>query len=232
MKKSLINLFALLVILSNAQSQDLNLKNKKYLCISAGIGADYVNVPDVVDYITSISGKKINEFDGALELWISPELKIDKNTSVKLEYSYITKQYNVEETSTGASLIYNFTYQIHSPTLSIDHLVFQEKEIYIIKLGAGIGFVKGYFKQFLPISLKEINYTSNGGIFKLEAIFSSRLDGKVYVHLSTDLKLSLTSEARDEDGNKLIIRIPFGEDRNLRLNFFGLAIRAGFSYYF
>ena len=33
-------------------------------------------------------------------------------------------------------------------------------------------------------------------------------------------------------GNKLIIRKPFEEDRNLRLNFTGVAIRFGFSYYF
>ncbi len=222
----------MIFLFANLQSQDLNLKNRNYFCISAGIGADYVNFPDVVDYITSISGKKINEFDGALELWISPELKIEKNTSVKLEYSYITKQYNVEETSTGESLLYNFTYQIHSPTLCINYLLFQENEIYIVKFGAGIGLVRGYFKQSLPLSLKEITYISNGGILKLEAIFSSRLDGKVYVHLATDLKLSLSSEAKDENGNKLIIRKPFGEDRNLRLNFIGLAIRAGFSYYF
>jgi hypothetical protein len=36
---------------------------------------------------------------------------------------------------------------------------------------------------------------------------------------------------KDDDGNVLIIRKPFGEDRNLRLNFIGVSFRAGFSVY-
>ncbi|MFN3135786.1 MAG: hypothetical protein ACK44H_09495 [Candidatus Kryptonium sp.] len=227
----------LVVILSfisihTLKAQDLNLKNRNYVCLSAGLGANYINFPDVSDYITSITGKRIKEFDGAPEFWASTELKIGKDMAIKIDYSYISKQYNVEETSTGASLNYAFTYKVHNPVLILNYLFFQEHEIYIVKFGAGLGFTKGYFSQFLPLSGKEITYGTNGGFLKLEAIFSSRLGGKVYVHLSADAKIGLTDEARDVNGNKLIIRRPFEGDRNLRLNFVGVAIRFGFSYYF
>ncbi len=221
-----------LIFICISNAQDLNLKNKNYVCLSGGLGADYINFPDVSDYITSIAGKRTKEFDGAPEFWVATEFKINKDMAIKFDYSYIFKQYNVEETSTGASLNYTFTYKVHTPILILDYLLFQEREFYIIKFGAGLGFVKGYFSQFLPLSGKEITYGTNGGILKLEAVFSSRLDGKVYVHLSTDAKIGLTNEARDGDGNKLIIRRPFEGDRNLRLNFIGVAIRFGFSYYF
>lgn len=221
--------FASIYILN---AQNLNLKNRNYVCLSAGLGADYINFPDVSDYITSITGKRIKEFDGAPEFWASTEFKIGKDIAIKIDYSYISKQYNVEETSTGVPLNYTFTYKVHSPVLVLNYLLFQEQEVYIIKFGAGLGFVKGYFLQFLPLSGKEITYGTSGGILKLEAVFSSRLDGRVYVHLSSDVKIGLTDEARDVNGNKLIIRRPFEEDRNLRLNFTGIAIRFGFSYYF
>jgi hypothetical protein len=219
-------------VASAVEAQNLNLKNKNYFCISTGLGVDYINTPDVVDYMISISGKKVNEFDKTLELWVSPEFKFKNEVAVKLEYSYITKQYNLEETSTGVPLNYTFTYQLHSPVIILNYLIFQPQEIYIIKIGAGIGFTKGYFEQFLPLANKKVVYQTNGGILKFESVFSSRLDGRIYVYLSADAKLGLSTEAVDEDGNKLIIYKPFKEDRNLRLNFFGVAIRAGFSYYF
>jgi hypothetical protein len=81
------------------------------------------------------------------------------------------------------------------------------------------------------LSVKDVLYKSNGGIFKIEGVFSSRLDWRVFVYLSTDLKFGLTGELKDDDGNVLIIRKPFGEDRNLRLNFIGVSFRAGFSVY-
>ncbi|MEN3039276.1 MAG: hypothetical protein ABDI07_09035 [Candidatus Kryptonium sp.] len=227
--RSLILLFVMSYFLN---SQDLNLKNRNYICFSAGIGVNYINLRDVSDYITSISGKKISEFSGAPEFWLTSEFKIGKDISIKIDYAYISKQYNLEETSTRIPLNYTLTYKTHIPSLILNYLSFQPQEIYIIKIGAGFGFVNGYFSQFLPLSGKEINYKANGGMFKIESVFSSRLDGKVYVHLSADAKFGLTEEARDENKNKLIIRKPFGEDRNLRLNFFGVAIRFGFSYYF
>lgn len=213
-------------------SQDLNLKNKNYICLSAGLGANYINLPDISDYITSITGKRLNEFSGAPEFWFASEFKINKDMSIKIDYAYILKQYNVEETSTGIPLNYNFTFKAHIPTFVLNYLFFQPNEIYIIKLGFGAGFTNGYFSQFLPLSGKEIIYKSNGGTLKLEMIFSSRLDGRVYVHLSGDAKFGLTEEAKDSNGNNLIIRRPFGEDKNLRLNFTSVAIRFGFSYYF
>ncbi|CUU10020.1 hypothetical protein JGI2_00394 [Candidatus Kryptobacter tengchongensis] len=222
----------LLFIFHFLNSQDLNLKNKNYICLSAGLGANYINLPDISDYITSIAGKNQNEFSGAPEFWLASEFKINKDMSIKIDYSYISKQYNVEETSTGIPLNYNFTYKAHIPTFILNYLFFQPQEIYIVKLGFGLGFVKGYFSQFLPFSGKEIIYKANGGMLKLETIFSSRLDGRVYVYLSADVKVGLTEEAKDSNGNKLIIRKPFDEDRNLRLNFISVAIRFGFSYYF
>ncbi|CUS77883.1 hypothetical protein JGI7_00484 [Candidatus Kryptonium thompsonii] len=221
-----------LILTHTLTTQNLNLKNRNYVCLSAGLGANYINFPDVSDYITSITGKRTKEFDGAPEFWASTEFKIGRDIAIKIDYSYISKQYNIEETSTGVSLNYIFTYKVHNPVLTLNYLLFQEQEIYIVKFGAGLGFTKGYFSQFLPLSGKEVTYGTNGGILKLEAIFSSRLGEKVYVHLSTDVKIGLTDEARDANGNKLIIRKPFEEDRNLRLNFTGVAIRFGFSYYF
>ncbi len=230
--KYLKNILLFIVMASTMEAQNLNLKNKNYFCISTGLGVNYMNTPDVVDYIISISGKKVNEFEKALELWIAPEFKFKNDIAIKLEYSYITKQYNLEETSTGVPLSYTFTYQLHLPVIILNYLIFQPQEIYIIKLGAGLGFTKGYFEQFLPLANKKVVYQTNGGIIKFESVFSSRFDGRIYVYLSADAKLSLSTEAIDGDGNKLIIRKPLGEDRNLRLNFIGVAIRAGFSYYF
>lgn len=230
--KTLKNIFLIIAAASAVEAQNLNLKNKNYLCISTGLGVNYINTPDVADYMISISGRKVNEFDNALELWISPELKFKNDIAIKLEYSYITKQYNLEETSTGVPLNYTFTYQLHSPIIILNYLIFQPQEIYIVKLGAGIGFTKGYFEQFLPLANKKVVYQTNGGIVKFESVFSSRFDGRIYVYLSADAKLGLSAEAVDGDGNKVIIRKPFGEDRNLRLNFVSIGIRAGFSYYF
>lgn len=228
--KHLKNIFLIITLASTIEAQNLNLKGKNYFCISTGLGVDYINTPDVVDYIISISGKKVNEFDKALELWIAPEFKFKNDMAIKLEYSYIMKQYNLEETSTGVTLNYTLTYKFHSPAVILNYLLFQTQEIYIVKLGAGFGFTKGYFEQFLPLENKKVVYKTNGGIIKFESSFSSRFDGRIYIYLSADAKLSLSTEA--VNGNKLIIRKPFGEDRNLRLNFISVAIRVGFSYYF
>ncbi len=215
------------VIFNMIYAQNLNLSGRNYFCLSLGMGVNYVNVPDVVDYVRSISGERLKDFDGALELWLAPEFKIGRNIAVKFEYSYISKNYEVWKSDWR----YLFDYELRNQVLIIDYLHFQKQEIFILKIGAGIGLVNARFVQHLPMSGKDVLYKSNGGIFKIEGVFSSRLDWRVFVYLSTDLKFGLTGELKDDDGNVLIIRKPFGEDRNLRLNFIGVSFRAGFSVY-
>ncbi len=215
------------VILNMIYAQDLNLKGRNYFCLSLGMGVSYVGVPDVVDYVGSISGERLRDFDGAFELWLAPEFKIGRNISVKFEYSYINKRYEVW----WSDWRYLFDYEFHNPIFVIDYLHFQKQEIFVLKIGAGFGLVNARFVQHLPISDKDALYKSNGGMFKIEGVFSSRLDWRVFVYLSTDLRFGLTGEVKDENGNVLIIRKPFGEDRNLRLNFIGVSFRAGFSVY-
>jgi hypothetical protein len=83
------------VIFNMIYAQNLNLSGRNYFCLSLGMGVNYVNVPDVVDYVRSISGERLEDFDGALELWLAPEFKIGRNIAVKFEYSYISKNYEV-----------------------------------------------------------------------------------------------------------------------------------------
>ena len=212
---------------TNVSFHNLN-KNKKYTSLSFGMGLSYGNNPSlknfiqyrIPDYNQLTRNEQLSDFSAGIDFFLGIEKQINKSFSVKGEYSYFLKSYNV-------SLFpqYNFSYNSHQPYLMFYYIIPQEYSY--IKIGAGAGYILS------NLTVKEFglesNYTAGGFGFKTEIILNAQIGKSFAGYLSGNISKTFLSNLKDSNGNVLLTS---GTNETVNLSSLSAGIRLGVEFFF
>jgi|WetSurMetagenome_2_1015567.scaffolds.fasta_scaffold29963_2 hypothetical protein len=201
-------------------------KNHKFTSFSFGMGVNYDNNPSLKDFIqyeipqynALTPTDQLSDFSSSLNFFGGVEKQVSKNLSLKLEYSYFIKSYNV-----SVFPQYDFSYKNHQPFLILNY-IFPEDYFYI-KTGVGLGYIFSNFtvKEFGT----EKSYTSTGLGLKFEAVLNAQISKNVAGYISGNINKSFLQNLKDGDGNNLKSR----SNGDVNLSSFGVGLRLGLEVY-
>lgn len=203
-------------------------KNKKYTSVSFGMGLSYGNNPSLKNFIQYkipfysllTRNEQLSDFSSGLDFFGGIEKQMTKSFSIKGEYSYFLKSYNV-------SLYpqYDFSYYSHQPYLMLFYIIPQEYSY--IKIGAGTGYI------FSNLTVKEFGlqnkYTSGGIGLKTEIVLNAQIGKSFAGYLSGNITKTFLSNLKDSDGNNLLTS---GTNETVNLSSFSAGIRLGVEIFF
>jgi hypothetical protein len=207
--------------------QSLN-KGKRYTSVSFGMGALYGNNTslknfiqyEIPNYSFLTKDQQLSEFYTGLDFFIGIEKQISKDFSLKADYSYFIKSYNVTQYPQ-----YDFSYSSHQPGLMLYYIIPQEYSY--IKIGAGSGYVISNF------SLKEFglnkSYSSSGMGLKTEVILNAQIGKSFAGYISGYLVKTFLQNLKDSNGNELLTNVT---KESVNLSSFGVGIRLGVEIFF
>lgn len=207
---------------TNVSFQTLNKKNG-YTAFSFGMGASYGNNTSLKNFIqyeipgynTLTRDEQLSDYYTGLEFFGGVEKQIAKNFSVKAEYSYFIKSYNVQLFPQ-----YDFSYYSHQPGLTVFYIFPQEYTF--IKIGVGTGYVYSNLK--VKEYGTENSYTSNGFKLKTEIILNTQISKSFAGYISGYLSSTFNSNLKDNSGKELQTG---ATKESVNLNSFGAGIRLG-----
>jgi hypothetical protein len=202
--------------------QSLN-KKSHYTSFSFGMGALYGNNPSlknfiqyrIPDYSRLTRDDQLSEFYTGLDFFGGIERQITKKFSVKLDYSYFIKSYNVMFYSQ-----YDFSYYNHQQYLMFFYVIPQEYSY--LKIGAGTGYI--YSKLSVKEYGTENSYTSNGFGFKTELILNAQIGKNFAGYLSGYLSKTFLSNLKDNNSKELLTNVT---NETVNLSSLGAGIRLG-----
>lgn len=212
---------------TNVSFRSLN-KGKKYISVSFGMGAIYGNNTSLKNYIQYeipnygllTRDQQLSEFYTGLDFFGGVEKQLSRSFSIKADYSYFIKSYNVDMYPQ-----YNFSYSSHQPGIMLYRIIPQEYSY--IKIGVGTGYVLSNF------SIKEYglekSYTSNGIGFKTELILNAQIGKTFSGYISGYLIKTFLQNLKDTNGNELLTN---ATKETVNLSSFGAGIRLGVEIFF
>ena len=205
----------------------LNKKNK-YTSFSLGMGISYgdnLSLKNFIqykipDYVYLTKDEQLSQYAAGLDFFGGIEKQISRNFSVKAEYSYFIKSYNV-------SLYpqYNFSFYSHQPYLMFFYIIPQEYSF--LKIGAGTGYILSNFtaKEFGL----ENKYSSGGLGFRTEIILNAQIGKSFAGYISGNITKTFLSNLKDSNGKELLTG---GTNETVNLNSLGAGIRLGVEIFF
>lgn len=207
--------------------QTLN-KNKKYTSFSFGMELSYGTNQSLKNFIQYelpyyselTRDEQLSDFATGLAFFGGVERQISNNFSIKGEYSYFLKSYNVKLFPN-----YDFSYTSHQPYLIFYYIIPQEYSY--IKLGAGTGYLLSDLK------VKEFgsqrDFTSNGLGLKGEIIFNAQIGKSFAGYLSGNISKTFLSNLKDTYGKELLTN---GTNETVNLSSFSVGLRLGVEIFF
>jgi hypothetical protein len=188
--------------------------------ISGGMGVDYVNARDVVDYITITGGGgRMPDFKSAVEFFVAATLPVTGDWIVKLEYAYLLMSFNTPKF--GAT---DFTCIVHMPTAVAQYMLADEG-VYNVKAGAGLGYHAGSLTEESSLVNDRRTGSGFGTILDLEA--NTAFSEDFFGYLGADFRWEFIGDLAP--GNR---SAPPSLGSTPSLHFFSLGVRFGFTYYF
>ena len=232
MLKNLKYILLIIVLFSisfdaNADSTNVSFAKQnfkhKYISFSFGMGANYGNNTSLKNFIekelptysTLTENDKLSDFFTGLDFFAGAEKQISKNFSVKVEYSYFLKSYNVK-----AIPNYDFTYTNHNPILSLFYVFPQDYSF--IKFDIGSGYVLS--KLNVQENGIEKSYTSTGFSLKTELILNAQISKNFAGYISGTIAKTILSDLKDSNENLLKTN---GTKETINLSSLGFGIRLG-----
>lgn len=207
--------------------QSLN-KGKKYISVSFGMGALYCNNTSLKNFIQYelpnygqlTREQQLSEFNTGLDFFGGVEKQVSRDFSVKAEYSYFIKSYNLNLYSN-----YDFSYSNHQPGLSVFYIIPQEYSY--IKIGAGASYIYSNF------NLKEFgldkSYSSGGIGLKTEIILNAQIGKSFAGYISGYVSKTFLQNLKDNSGNELLANVT---REGVNLSSIGAGIRLGVEIFF
>jgi hypothetical protein len=158
---------------------------EKFIQVTAGLGVSAHTDPSIINYINALTlpspDQKLSGFSSASEFFIAPEVQINDEWAVGLEYSYLLKSYNI-----SGGLPWNFSYSVQMPTLLVHYLV--PGDGYWLKFGGGPGYAFGNLtEQFVETGASESSKAS-GPALKVEAVGNTEFDKHFWGSIGLDLR--------------------------------------------
>lgn len=154
-------------------------RDSRFVQVSGGLGVGAHSAPSLVDYISTSSGQRMNEFASASEFFVTPEVQVADDVSLAVEYSYLIKSYNIDPA-------WEFSYAVQMPSLLVHYLF--PGEGYWLKVGGGLGFASGTFKERYSVSGAEASYDASGFSLKVEAVGNTKFDEHFWGSIGLDLR--------------------------------------------
>lgn len=207
--------------------QSLN-KGKKYISVSFGMGTLYCNNTSLKNFIQYelpnygqlTREQQLSEFYTGLDFFCGVEKQVSRDFSVKAEYSYFIKSYNLNLYSN-----YDFSYSNQQPGLSVFYIIPQEYSY--IKIGVGASYIYSNF------NLKEFglekSYSSGGIGLKTEIILNAQIGKSFAGYISGYLSKTFLQNLKDNNGNELLTNVTL---ESVNLSSFGAGIRLGVEIFF
>ncbi len=191
----------------------------RFVGISAGLGVSLVDANDVVNYVNSFSIDQTRQdnFATAAEFFAQGEYQVSSSWGVAVEYSYLLKSYNLPN-YLGFSPTY-VAYKIHMPTLIVHYLIIGQG--YFFKLGGGLGYHTATFTEEYPSGL-ESDYSTSGVGLKVQAVGNTEFDEHLYGFIGVDARKDFMGSFKDAAG----------PGRDISMDFFGVGVKFGLSYFF
>jgi hypothetical protein len=192
--------------------------------VSAGMGVNYHNAPDIVNRVNaSTVSRRAESFKSGVDFFVALSVPLSRDWVAKLEYVYSFSSYSIPSSFiTGFNE--EFSYRIHMPTIIAQYILY-EAQTYNFKVGAGAGFHLGsYDEKLTSTGAFEASANGVGSVLELEG--NTALGENLYAHLGAQLRWEFVGELRDGAGRKPIATA------STTLHFFSVGARLGMSYYF
>jgi hypothetical protein len=200
-----------------AFSQQAN-GGERFIQITAGLGVSAHSDPSIVNYINALTlpplDQRLSDFSSASEFFITPEMQINEEWSVGLEYSYLLKSYNV-----SGALPWNFSYSVQMPTLLAHYL--SPGDGYWLKLGGGLGYAFGNLSEQFVQSGAEESSKASGPAIKVEAVGNTKFDEHFWGSIGLDMRWVYAGSFK----GRVQSSVPAP-----KLDFFSLGVKFGVTY--
>lgn len=192
--------------------------------VSVGLGAGVHSAPFLVDYINAFrasqTGERLDEFSSMLELFITPEYRVQTDWSVAVEYSLLIKTQSVGGNPYGAGS--EFAYNVHMPTAMVRYVI--SDPVYYLKFGGGLGYHFATLQQTLYSYGVDERFTANGVGVKLEAVGNTKFDETFYGSIGVDLRWDFLGTFRNASGAEAFER---ATNTTARMQFFSIGVKFG-----
>jgi len=189
---------------------------------SGGMGVEYVNAQDIVDYINSLVGPsgRVPDFKTGVQFFVAATLPVVDEWTLKLEYAYLLLSFYPP----GTFGVTDFTCAVHMPTLLVQY-VLADEGVYNVKVGTGMGYHFGSLTEESPQVSGRWTGKGIGTILDLEA--NTAFSEEFFGYLGVDLRWDFIGDLQPTlvGGSSSLVETP-------SLHFFSLGARLGFTYYF
>lgn len=192
--------------------------------VSVGLGAGIHSAPFLVDYMNAFrpsqTSERLDEFSSMLELFITPEYRIQPEWSVALEYSMLIKTQTVGGGPYSAGS--EFAYNVHMPTAMVRYVV--SDPAFYLKFGGGLGYHLATLQQTLYSYGVDERFTANGVGVKLEAVGNTKFDETLYGSIGVDMRWDFLGAFKNASGAEAFER---ATNTTARMQFFSISLKFG-----
>jgi hypothetical protein len=175
---------------------------------------------EVENYAYLSPQQKLTDLYTGVEFFGGVEHQFGRDFSLKLDYSYFIKSYNVQ-----AFPQYDFSYFNHQVYAMGYYVIPQEYSF--IKVGGGAGYIFSKLSVKEPYIAGTRDFTSNGFGIKAEAVLNFQISKGFAVHLGGFISQTILQNLKDASGNLLTAK----NNDNVKLNSLGVGLRLGLEYF-
>lgn len=190
----------------------------RFIQVTAGLGVSAHWDPTMMDYINALTipppGQKLTGFASASEFFITPEVQVNDDWSVGIEYSYFLKSYNV----TGFYQ-WNFSYTAQMPTVLVHYLA--PGDGYWLKFGGGLGYAFGSLSQEFVETGGSVISRAAGPELKVDVVGNTEFDEHFWGSIGVDLRWAYAGSFK----GGIMTSVPAP-----KLNFFDAGVKFGVTF--
>jgi hypothetical protein len=198
--------------------------NNNYKSFSFGMGVSYSDNPslreyiegDVPNYSTFSVDERLSAFSTGISFFGGAEFQLNRRYSVKGEYSYLIKSFNVP------NAFYQYSYNNHQPMIIGYYLI--PDDYSFIKFGIGAGYIITSFRRTLG-SLST-DYSANGFALKGEGIINMQISGNLAGYIGAEIFKTFMSDLKN--GDEFLLNI---NGSKVNTSSFGVGARLGIEFY-
>ncbi|HWP81477.1 MAG TPA: hypothetical protein VNN76_02375 [Bacteroidota bacterium] len=189
---------SVLMVVSMLDAYGQNHGQRHIVGVSAGMGVSAHSAPSIVDYVNVVAqpSQRVDEFTTSIEFFVAPEIQINEDWSIALEYGYHLKSYGFDNSS-GLGRV-EFTHRVHLPTLLLHYLM--PGEAYWFKLGGGLGYHNDMFEESFSSVNRRETYRGSGIGAKVEAVGNTAFDESFYGSIGVDMRWVFGGSFKDHEG--------------------------------
>jgi hypothetical protein len=211
---------AFMIMFSSVELCGQGCGNGRILGISAGMGVSAHSAPAIVDYVNVVAQpvQRVDEFTTSTEFFVAPEIQINEDWSIALEYGYHLKSYGFDNPS-GSGRV-EFNHRVHLPTLLVHYLM--PGEGYWFKVGGGLGYHSSSFEESYSSVNQRETYGGSGLAAKIEAVGNTAFDEHFYGTIGVDMRWVFGGVFKNEKGET-----PSYGGFSPRMSFFSAGLKFG-----